>query len=50
MPPKPKIDKLKLHKMLQNGKSQKEVAQVFGVSEGAVSKAVKGCTLVLSET
>ncbi len=42
MPPKPKIDKLKLHKMLQNGKSQKEVAQVFGVSEGAVSKAVKG--------
>jgi len=37
--PKPKIDKVKLNKLLRSGKSQKEIAQVFGVSEGAVSKA-----------
>jgi hypothetical protein len=39
--PKPKIDKLKLHRMVTSGKSQKEVAQVFGVTEGAISKAMK---------
>lgn len=39
--PKPKIDKIKLHRLLTSGKSQKEVAQVFGVTEGAISKALK---------
>ena len=43
--PKPKIDKLKLSHLLMAGKSQKEVAQVFGVSEGAVSKAKKELNL-----
>lgn len=40
MPP-PKIDKVKLHRLLSSGKSQKEAAQVFGVTEGAISKVVK---------
>ena len=39
--PKPKIDRVKLNQMLNAGKSQREVAQVFGVTEGAVSKAKK---------
>lgn len=38
---KPKIDKVKLNQMLKSGKSQKECAQVFGVTEGAISKAKK---------
>lgn len=45
--PKPKIDKLKLHRLLSSGKSQKEVAQVFGVSEGAISKAIKGLNIAV---
>jgi len=39
--PKPKIDKVKLNQLLRAGKSQREVAQVFGVTEGAISKAKK---------
>jgi len=39
--PKPKIDRIKLNRMLSAGKPQKEVAQFFGVSEGAISKAKK---------
>ena len=39
--PKPKIDRVKLDQMLRSGKSQKEVAQLFQVSEGAISKAKK---------
>jgi uncharacterized protein YerC len=39
--PKPKIDRVKLSQMLKAGKSQKEVAQAFGVTEGAISKAKK---------
>jgi transposase len=39
--PKAKIDKVKLNQLLTAGKSQREVAQVFGVTEGAVSKAKK---------
>jgi hypothetical protein len=39
--PKPKIDRVKLNQMLRDGKSQKGIAQVFGVSEGAISKAKK---------
>ena len=39
--PKAKIDRVKLNQMLHSGKSQKEVAQFFGVSEGAISKAKK---------
>lgn len=39
--PKPKIDRVKLNQLLKSGKSQKEVAQFFGVSAGAISKAKK---------
>ncbi len=39
--PKPKIDKIKLHRLLTSGKSQREIAQVFDVTEGAISKAMK---------
>ncbi|RLB32209.1 MAG: hypothetical protein DRH11_12175 [Deltaproteobacteria bacterium] len=39
--PRPKIDRTKLYQMLKRGKSQREIAQVFGVSEGAISKAKK---------
>jgi len=38
---KPKIDKLKLNRLLTAGKTQREVAQVMGVTEGAISKARK---------
>ena len=40
--PKPKIDRIKLNQMLRAGKSPKEVAQHFGVSEAAICKARKG--------
>jgi hypothetical protein len=39
--PKPKIDRVKLDQILRAGKAQKEVAQVFGVTEAANSKAKK---------
>ena len=39
--PKLKIDRVKLNQLLNSGKSQREVAQVFGVIEGAISKAKK---------
>jgi hypothetical protein len=39
--PKPKFDRVKLDQLLRSGKSQKEVAQVFQVSEAAISKAKK---------
>ncbi len=39
--PSIKIDRVKLNQMLTAGKSQKEIALVFGVTEGAVSKARK---------
>ena len=39
--PKPKIDRVKLNQLLKSGKSQREVAQFFGVTEGAISKAKK---------
>ena len=39
--PKPKIDKVKLSQLLRSGKTQRQVAQVFGVTEGAISKARK---------
>lgn len=39
--PSIKIDRVKLNQMLTAGKSQKEIAQVFGVTEGAISKAKK---------
>ena len=38
---KAKIDKVMLNQMLRSGKTQRECAQVFGVTEGAISKAKK---------
>jgi hypothetical protein len=38
---KSKIDKVKMNQLLRSGKSQRECAQVFGVTEGAISKAKK---------
>lgn len=38
---KPKIDKVKLNQLLRSGKTQRECAQVFDVTEGAISKAKK---------
>jgi hypothetical protein len=43
--PKPKIDRVKLNQMLRAGKPQKEVAQAFGVSEGAISKAKRALNI-----
>jgi uncharacterized protein YerC len=45
--PKPKFDRVKLDQMLRSGKSQKEVAQVFQVSEAAISKAKKELNLAV---
>ena len=42
---KPKIDKVKLFQMLKAGKSQREIAQFFGVTEGGISKAKKELNL-----
>ncbi|MBW1692144.1 MAG: hypothetical protein JRJ70_15635 [Deltaproteobacteria bacterium] len=45
--PKPKIDRVKLNQLLKAGKSQREVAQVFDVTEGAISKAKKELNLAV---
>jgi len=45
--PEAKIDKVKLSQMLRSGKTQREIAQVFGVTEGAVSKAKKELNLTV---
>ena len=39
--PKPKIDRVKLNQMLRDGKPQITIAQFFGVTAGAISKAKK---------
>lgn len=39
--PKKKIDRVKLSQLLRQGKTQRQVAQYFGVTEGAISKAKK---------
>lgn len=39
--PTARIDRIKLNQMLTAGKSQRAIAQVFGVTEGAISKAKK---------
>ena len=43
--PGPKIDKVKLSQLLRSGKAQREIAQVFGVTESAISKAKKELNL-----
>lgn len=45
--PSPKIDRVKLNQMLKRGKSQKEIAQVFGVTESAISKAKKELSITV---
>ena len=42
-----KIDKVKLNQLLMSGKSQREVAQLFGVTDGAISKAKKELNIVV---
>jgi len=43
--PEAKINKVKLSQMLRAGKAQREIAQVFGVTESAISKAKKELNL-----
>jgi uncharacterized protein YerC len=43
--PEAKIDKIKLSQLLRSGKAQREIAQVFGVTESAISKAKKELNL-----
>ena len=43
--PEPKIDKLKLYQILSSGKSQKEAAQLFGVSKSAICKVAKNLNI-----
>ena len=38
---KARFDRMELARMLLEGKSQKEIAEVFGVSKMAISKATK---------
>jgi len=45
--PKPKIDRVKLNQMLRAGKSPKEVAEHFGVSQAAICKARKGLNVAV---
>ncbi len=45
--PAQKIDRVKLNQLLKQGKTQREVAQVFGVSESAISKAKKELNLTI---
>jgi transcriptional regulator with XRE-family HTH domain len=40
-----KIDRVKLSQLLRSGKTQRECAQVFGVTEGAISQAKKELNL-----
>ena len=45
--PEAKIDKVKLSQMLRSGKAQREIAQFFGVTESAVSKAKRELNLTV---
>jgi uncharacterized protein YerC len=45
--PKPKIDRVKLNQMLRAGKSPKELAEHFGVSQAAICKARKGLNVAV---
>ena len=45
--PKPKIDRVKLNQMLRAGKSPKQVAEHFGVSQAAICKARKGLNVAV---
>ena len=38
---RPKIDREKLHELARKGASQREIASAFGVSQAAISKALK---------
>ncbi len=48
--PAPKIDKVKLHRLLTSEKSQREVPQVCGVTKGAISRARKGLNTAVVKT
>jgi hypothetical protein len=48
--PKPKIDRVKLSQMLRRGKPQKEIAQFFGVTAGAVTKAKRELNINVVKT
>ena len=39
---KPKIDRVKLHEMAKKQASQAKMAAAFGVSQAAISKALRG--------
>ena len=43
--PKPKFDRVKLNQLVRAGKSQREIAQYFKVSDAAVSRARKELNL-----
>jgi hypothetical protein len=45
--PKPKIDLVKLDHLLRTGKSPKQAAEYFGVSQAAISKARKGLSVAV---
>ena len=42
-----KVDKLKLSQLLRSGKSGKDCAKVFGVTEGAISQARKALNIAV---
>ena len=48
--PEAKIDKVKLSQMLRSGKAQREIAQVFDVSESAISKAKKELNIAVAKS
>ncbi len=48
--PKPKIDRVKLNQMLRKNIPQKEIAQFFGVTEGAITRAKQELNISVVKT